>query len=69
MFYEGSKNGSLRVNASFVIHYICITVKRKINIANKAKFTCEIRAALPLKISSGNRQRLINGLKNKNMRK
>jgi len=60
MSHESSKNGSLRVNASFVVHYICMTVKRKINIANKAKFTCEIFAALPLKISSGNLQRLIN---------
>jgi len=54
-----------------VIHYICMTVKRKINIANNAKFTCEIFAAFSLKISSGNLeiQRLINGLKSKNMRK
>jgi len=71
MSHEGSKNGSLRVKASFVIHYICMTVKRKINIANDAKFTREIFAAFSLKISSGNLeiQRLINGLKSKNMRK
>jgi len=71
MSHEDSKNGSLRVNATFVVHYICTIVKRKINITNKIKFTCEIFTAFPLKISSGNLeiQRLINELKSKNMRK